>query len=471
MNTATSPTELVSAHGDVPTKALWVFFVAQIGFGAIASATTWAVALVPILSFIGFAAVLMPRVGIWLLAVSVFLRVDIPGLVGVYPGDIVALLLILGLAMHVLTHGFRRLSEVPLLAPLTAMMVIFAISLLAAFDPALGLKNWFRHLQMTFVILAASLVLDRTDIRRVLMLVLWLSVALSIPNIIEAIRLGSSQRVFGISSLFFPFYLATAIIYCTIAYLLSESRWKRILLLIAAIILGLGIIATQTREAMLHTVIGVSLSCWLVWKWSTKMHLPSINRRVLAVVVLCSVAALIFLFGSIATFKTPANRVIQAVEGRSNTIFIRLFLWRTGINVFMDSPVLGIGIGQNSEWDKFLPLWRFDPMAQVSRGLGVHNDLITYAAETGILGLGALFWFFIVVTKVGWKAYVSTMDKAHLQMLLAVWIPCLAVFARFFYGTHTFYSLGGLFNCLYFGMLIACLREVNRPAAEQSQLV
>lgn len=462
MTTAESPTAFAISTTDLPRRVLWVFLIVQMGFGAVAAATSWVVALIPVLSFIGFVAALWPRVGIQLLAVSVFLRIDIPGVVGVYPGDIVALLLILGLALHIGLNGPRRISGNPLFVPLTVTLVIFAISLMTAFDPALGLKNWLRHVQMFCVILVVAASLELSDIRNVLRVLLWLCVALSLPNIVEAMRIGGSQRVFGVGSLFFPFYLATAITYCTIVYLLNEERWLRSMMVLATVITGVGIIVTQTREAMLFGVIGVSLSCWLIWKWATRMQVPSIKRRVLTIVVYSALACVIFLFGSIATFEAPANRVIQAVEGHSNTIFIRLFLWKTGINVFLDSPVLGIGLGQNSEWDKFLPLWRFDPMSQFSRGLGVHNDLITYAAETGIVGLVALFWFFTRIVKTGWRTYRTTVDRSNLQLLLAVWVPCLAIFARFFYGTHTFYSLGGLFNCLYFGMLVACTQAIER---------
>lgn len=459
MVTVESVSGITTWHDDFLRRAVVAFLAAQLAFGVLAAMTSWVVALVPILSLIGSCSILWPRLGILLLAASVFLRIDIPGLVGVYPGDIIALLLIVGLVLHLAINGTRVLSENRLLIPLATVMAVFAVSLLFAFDPALGLKNWFRHLQMVFLITVVASVLEFADIRRILTVVLVMSVSLSVPNIVESIQLAGAKRVFGISSSFFPFYLGTTIIYCTIGYLLLERRWKRFVLVFAAIIAGLGIIATQTREAMLYTVIGVLLSCGLVWSWANRRRIPHIKRRVLTAVISITVGALVFLFGSIATFETPANRVIQAMEGRSNTISIRLFLWKTGINVFLESPLIGIGIGQNSEWDKFVPLWRFDPMSQVSRGLGVHNDFITYAAETGILGLAALFWFFHRVVKIGWTAMRRTVAASDVRLLLAVWVPCLAIFVRFFFGTHTFYSLGGLFNCLYFGMLVACVRE------------
>lgn len=451
-------------------KALWILIAGQILFGALAAMTSWALALTPFLVLLALIPIVSPRAGVFLLAVSLFLRIEIPGLVGVYPGDLIALLLIGGLVGHLVIHGFRQSWSNPALLPLVTMLAVFAASLAFAFDPKLGIVNWLRHVQMVITVLVVAETLTRDDVGRLLKLVLWSSLVLAIPNIIEAIRLGGAQRVFGIASLFFPFYLATAIMYCCSIYLLHENAWKRKLTLILLIILGVAIIASQTREAMLYVATGVVLTCFFAWWWARRNSLLGVRRRIRLLIAGSILAVVVFLSGSVSVFERPADRVYQAVEGHSNTIFIRLFLWKTGVRVFLDSPVLGTGLGQNSQWDKFLPFWRFDPMAVVSRGLGVHNDLITYAAETGVIGLAAIFWFFSAVTKTGWRACRVALTHAEFRMLLAVWVPCLATCIRFFYGTHTFYSLGGLFNCLYFGMLLACARELTRAHTERATL-
>jgi O-antigen ligase len=195
------------------------------------------------------------------------------------------------------------------------------------------------------------------------------------------------------------------------------------------------------------------------------MRLPSIKRRAFTAIASTSLAALVFLSGTIATFAAPATRVMQALEGHSNTIFIRLFMWKIGIPVFLDSPLRGIGLGQIREWDQFVPFWRFDPMSRFAKGIGAHNDLLSYAVETGILGLAVLFWMFARIVKVGWQQCHWTTDRDGFHLLLAVWVPCLAIIVRFFYGTHIFYSLGGLFNCLFFGMLLALIRSMRRGMA------
>ena len=459
---STAPIQPLDRHS-FPVKSIWVLVVVQIAFGVLGAMTTWAVAFAPLRALIGCIAGLWPRAGVYLLTVSIFLRVDIPGVIGIYPGDIISLLLVAGLVIHVTLNGSGQLRKHPLLITMAEILVAFAASMIWAFDPSVAIVNWFRHLQMFLIILVVAEVCHAQDIWRILWLVLSMGVAFSIPNIVRAIQIDGSQRVFGVASAFFPFYLATAIMFCCIGYLLYEEAWKRRLLAILALPMGLGIIVTQTREAMLYAAIGVLLSCGIIWWWAGRMRLPSIQRRVLWLVLGSTLAVIIFLSGAISTFEMPANRVFQAVEGRSNTIFIRLFLWKTGLQVFLDSPIMGIGLAQIGKWDQFVSFWRFDPMSQFSRGLGAHNDLVTYAAETGLIGLAALFWFFVRVTRVGWRTLPRIADRSSLHLLLSVWVPCLAIFARFFYGTHTFYSLGGLFNCLYFGLLIACVRQSSAP--------
>jgi O-antigen ligase len=86
--------------------------------------------------------------------------------------------------------------------------------------------------------------------------------------------------------------------------------------------------------------------------------------------------------------------------------------------------------------------------------LGAHNDFITYAAETGTIGLLAVFWFLGLLLYAGYKRWKTRRDEVELATLLTLWIPCVSLAARFFFGTHMFYSLGGMMNALYFGMLV-----------------
>ncbi len=443
----------------------WLAILAavQLTCGLAALRYSWLVAFAPVAAVLGAVAFVRPKVGLFILAATLYLRVDLPGLIGVYPGDLIALLVALGLVPHLLTHGAGRMGRTRLMLPMLLTLLVFGLSLFAAHDPALGLKNWLRHVQQFWIIIVTAIVLEPRDTRRLVRWLLFLSIVFAIPVVIEALRIDTARRVFGIASLFFPFYLCMGILYCVVAWLLDRAGGRRALWAAIAALLGLGVVATQTREAMLEIAIGVALCLILIWRWAGRQGDRQLRRRVAKMAIVAALVAILFLSGSLSYFEAPASRIQQALQGHSNTIFIRLFLWRTGIQAFLDAPVLGIGLGQIQAWDQFLPYWRFDPMAMVARGIGAHNDLITYAAETGVLGLAALAWLLWTIGRLGLPAFRQSADRRQLHDLLILWVPCLATIARFAFGTHTFYSLGGLYNCLYFGMLAAYVMGRAEP--------
>jgi O-antigen ligase len=143
-----------------------------------------------------------------------------------------------------------------------------------------------------------------------------------------------------------------------------------------------------------------------------------------------------------------------------------MFLWRTGLRVFLDSPIIGIGLGQVGEWDQFLSFWRFDIASLATRGLGAHNDFITYIAETGLLGIAPLMWFLWRMFATGGQALrrVSRHDEAAKTMTL--WIPVAAMVMGFFFRTHMFYSIAGILTSLYFAFWIKYYTPLEYPRTD-----
>ncbi len=428
----------------------------------------WFAALVPLVVVLGLVSFLFLEAGLLLLAVTLFVRIELPGLVGVYPADVLALILLGGVVLHGLTSGWSRASSNPLNAQMLAVLTVFGISLINAYNLSIGITNWLRHVQMLGVIVVTVVALDGKGVARVLKLLLVMSFVLCCPTIIEAIRTGGSQRVFGIASVFLPFYLSAGIIHCVVGYLLTEQFWRRWAWAALALTFTLGIVVAQTREAMLFVAIGLAMVGTLTWVWAGRHNHLDLRRRITWLFITGAIVVIIILSGSVGIFETSASRVHQAIEGHSNTIYIRLFLWRMGIQTFLENPLLGVGIGQFQKMAAFQPLWHFDPMAQFSQNLGAHNDAISYAAETGLIGSFTVLAFFWGIIRIGWREWQRADTVEALSRNLMVWVPCLALSVRFFYGTHMFYSLGGLFNCLYFGLLIAQSRS-NEPAIYHSE--
>jgi O-antigen ligase len=447
-----------------------VLAAVQIGAGLFA-ANSWGMALLPLIVVLAVVSFLHLKSGLSLLAVAVFLRIELPGFVGVYPADLLVFVLLGGLVVRALTSGLSPAISNPYNTSLLAILTVFAVSLIGAHDLPIGIRNWLRHAQMFGVIVMAATVLDGRDVIRNLRLLLTVSLVLCLPTVFKAIQIGGSQRVFGVTGIYFPFFLATGAIHCVAGYLLSGRAWQRLAWTLLGLTLLVGIVVSQTREAMLFLFIGTVFVSMLVWFWAGRHGIPKLRGRVAQLFIVGALILLIVYSGAIPLFQSSANRVHQAVEGQSNTIQIRLFLWRMGIQAFMESPYLGLGLGQIKVWEELLPLWHLDPMAQFSRGLGAHNDVISYAAETGLAGLCAIFVFFGCVFRCGWREWRQAETQEILMRLVVVWVPCLVLIVRFSFGTHTFYSLGGLFNCLYFGMLVAYTRWAEDDRARRREQI
>lgn len=97
--------------------------------------------------------------------------------------------------------------------------------------------------------------------------------------------------------------------------------------------------------------------------------------------------------GALALFADPmlADRLLSVFTKTDTSSEMRLAIWESSVAMILDHPILGIG------WGSFLkvyPEYDFyinDASAQIFHA---HNMYLHYAAEIGIVGAAAYFWFF-----------------------------------------------------------------------------
>ncbi|MEA2019664.1 MAG: O-antigen ligase family protein [Campylobacterota bacterium] len=132
---------------------------------------------------------------------------------------------------------------------------------------------------------------------------------------------------------------------------------------------------------------------------------------------------------------------MQTNNDYSGSITARFALWTTGINVFMDSPILGTGIGgEMKKRDYYSEKLNFGNLETYS---DYHNTFIMYAVQLGVTGLAiVIFIFYILFT-------LKLRNRNHQMLLIA--------FSTIF----LLHSMGGfsfhLFNSLSFLVLFATL--------------
>jgi O-antigen ligase len=139
----------------------------------------------------------------------------------------------------------------------------------------------------------------------------------------------------------------------------------------------------------------------------------------------------------------------------------RLSQWYAGWSMFLDNPILGVGIGNyNAAYDDYrLDQW---PVA-----LGhAHNHYLTIAAEAGFLGFLVYVLFWVVV----FRACARAIRGAPGRLERAVAVGILSCFAAF--ATHN------LFDVLFvhgmgvtLGLLLTLLHGAPHGLADGSHRV
>ncbi len=445
----------VRSHWQSDVAVGWVlaFALIQTAAGIAATLYGWPIAVGPIAVTITVLAMVFPRVGLALLMLAMFSKHSLPGTNGIYASDVLSLPVMVG----ALIRGFSlpRSPKVrnPLWAPMIAIVIYFGLTILWALHPVPALVNWLRHVQLIILCLLIVQTVEIEDMPKILAVMVITTAAISFYTVGEFAATGGRERVFGPTGWFFTTFLAMSMIHASVGAMLSDRLVSRVCWIAGAALCFLGLIATQTRSAMLQALLGILIAVLFAWLWAGWNKRPHIRRRIVILVALTAAMILVFLFGHIGLFETASERVEQALEGRSNTIFIRLLLWKMGWTVFADSPVFGVGLGQASRWSEQVNFFHLDPAAPRAGGLGVHNDAITYLAETGIIGTGLIFWLLWVVIRLGWRLLKTVRDEKHVYQLLVLLAPAGAVIAHYFYSAYLFYSIGGMVVAYYFGML------------------
>lgn len=94
--------------------------------------------------------------------------------------------------------------------------------------------------------------------------------------------------------------------------------------------------------------------------------------------------------------KTGVNgKNLQRVETTNKAVLSRMTLWKTGLYMFRDNPVLGVGLGNYNVRYKDVTA-KYPELDFGHETYSVHNSYIKVAAETGILGLLATVAFYLV---------------------------------------------------------------------------
>ena len=120
---------------------------------------------------------------------------------------------------------------------------------------------------------------------------------------------------------------------------------------------------------------------------------------------------ILFLFLGMASFHS---------EDLHNKVILRLYNWRSAIEIVKDHPFLGTGIGT---FATVYPGYKFPQANEVHYA---HNWYLQVASEMGILGLGALLWLLVTFIKGSIKTLKSEKERSQRALLAGLLAGALA---------------------------------------------
>ena len=266
--------------------------------------------------------------------------------------------------------------------PVWMPWLLFALLTLAsAFHAPDSLESLIKTRELTQIMifyLAMNVIQDDRE-------AIWLvKVLLAATSFIALYALGVSlpgtlslaNRPSGFFSIYMTlggFLLVTGLL--AFSYLMVPSRERKSVWVYTSVLLILSaLMTTLSRSAWLGLVVGTAV-----------VAVASGRKKVGLCLALVTVLVVFIAPHSIR------QRVKSMVDPRDKTAVERIYMWRSGIKMFMDKTLLGFGPGRiKDNYVRYV-----NPDANEKSPSHLHNNIVHLAAERGILALGAWIWVWI----------------------------------------------------------------------------
>jgi len=345
--------------------------------------------------------------------------------------DAIAVLLMISFGIEFMLSG-RTGIKYPaiakfflILAGLLIFITFFSYNYLHAITPIL------RVLVQLAVIIVIYNTVDCKMAIRLAKGYFWLAAIHSAYNMYYFILSGGSDRIFGSAAAYFDDLTMLAFPIGLAYYIWSRSSKQSFLYGLGSCLTLLGLLATQSRAPLVTPVwVGAIIILYSVY-FARKSGQRVVFRRVYYLFTILLLFLIILVFSGIADYV--ATRFEKLPEMSSGTVWLRMSLWRTSINTFLENPLTGLGPGSFRFVESILPGLKFDVARLYLTGASAHNLFLHYLAETGIIGTLALLMLLFKNLRDSIK--LPRLSKGGKSMAVAVGLmgSALAIFGSIFY--------------------------------------
>lgn len=315
--------------------------------------------------------------------------------------------------------------SITLWAPLIAFLTMTLISTIYSPNFLLGFMEFIR---LVVLAILAFAILISIDSKRRVKFVVWsyilIPLGVAIFTIYEILTEGaffSSQVARVATELGIPVYRSTGTFHnpndlacflmigisISFAILIIEKTkiYTKVMMIVITGIIGIALIASFSRGGWLSTFVAVALIIILQRKWS---YVALFGGMFILMLIILSVKFPHIILSALDRFGSIINPFSEASSSS------RISLIRTGIWMWQDHPIFGVGGGG-------FPYYAFDYIDPdmprvVSSVKEAHTLQVKILAEQGLVGFSIAVWFFFTVLFDGIRS-IRTMKDIYFKKI------------------------------------------------------
>ncbi len=382
----------------------------------------------------------------------------------------IQVLVIIAASLYLLTEGRYKLVKSGLNYPVIAFIIACTISLLSSTDIYTSLYSLFTIIVLAgLYVLVPNVVRERKQIRKIMVSLILVSGLISIYSIVQYLGIDLlNLKVVGSGYISGPFenrnVLASFLVFVmpvSAGFLFEKiSRKLKIMVGLVGIITLIALIYTRTRGAWVGFMGAMAFFAGA--KLMAGGGMKKIFKSLFSKKSLIIISLMVICFGLLIRYdyRRPGSfteKFLSIADLEDPATRHRFVMWRTGIDVIREHPLLGTGMGTFKKihlkyQSKYLRTKKYGRFEGLSRF--AHNDYLEITANTGILGLGTFLWLIVTLYWTGFKRLKQISESKYSPNLLIVILSSLtAVLIHSFFHYSFYLPTTSMLFWLWLGLL------------------
>ncbi len=412
----------------------------------------------------GALLIFFPRVAfyVFLASITFFIPTRLGDLFALHPFDLLMGVVFLGMVLDFLLRGRTDICTAFFDTPFIVFIIATIVSALFAYNIAYSIVPMMRVIVIYLAFRAVFKFSQELGVRKILLFYIYIVAAHSLYNTILFILSGGHARVFGFSSLGFEPMAMTALPMALVFLIWSERTRDQIKFGTIALIIGTGILSTQSRAPLLAVILTLPVLVYFASRKArreqTEQPLRTLKRIFIPIGILAllvMIAAGTYLAGAVGRYE----HFLETFSNPQGTIALRFVLWKTAIRTFLDHPITGIGIGNFRIVYLIYPELKVVPLYVYVQGMSAHNVILHYLAETGLVGSIALLVLAYKGFMTSFRAYKEKLNSEDTQVSVALFIAMFVFCTTIFYMRAWTWGQDGYIMAMIFGLTAGWVYE------------